>query len=282
MLTTDEILSTLDNCDKDEPFNFINLGHPYLYLIDCRLNIFRNNTDKWAIVSEILSYNNRSSGYAAIGLEIRYFGNCLINLDVENGKYLNYYNTFPVSPENFDDTIDDIDLSLKPGAESWLVKDTYISLSHNKQAYINGGIKLKEFEPDRISAEEVCRLVVQKHRGLFRATDEELYKSIPTDLSKILVIDEWYHKEFDQISSPFEHPDILKDFDITNESVRRMIEYEIDSSRKFNSEKWNDRPGSYETWQQIAKVIVTADPSFYTPTLKPNSHWSNWPEGGSM
>jgi hypothetical protein len=50
MLTTNDILSTLDNCDENDAFNFITLEHPYVYLIDSRINIFRNNSDKWAVV----------------------------------------------------------------------------------------------------------------------------------------------------------------------------------------------------------------------------------------
>jgi hypothetical protein len=51
----------------------------------------------------------------------------------------------------------------------------------------------------------------------------------------------------------------------------------------MNQEMWNDnRPSSYETWQQIAKVIVTGDISCYSPTLKPNTHWSNWEDSGSL
>ncbi|MEI9943032.1 MAG: hypothetical protein WDN26_02315 [Chitinophagaceae bacterium] len=33
-----------------------------------------------------------------------------------------------------------------------------------------------------------------------RSTDEELYKSIPETLEKILVIDEWYHRDFNEIT----------------------------------------------------------------------------------
>jgi hypothetical protein len=279
MLTKEKVLSTLDNCDEHEPFNFINLGHPYVYLIDSRLNIFRNNNDKWAIVSEVLGCNTR--GYA-VTLEIRYFGNCLINLEDEDGEVSNYYNVLPFDWDNFNDTIDDVTQSLKADAKFWIVRGVQIPLSHNKQDYRDAGIELKEYEPNEISGEEVARLVVQKQRNLFRATDDELYKSIPKDLNKILVIDEWHHKEFHQAKSPFEKTEFLTRFDLNNPSVKEMVEQELEESKKWNLKEWESRPSSYETWQQIADIIVTGDTSYYKPTLEPNSHWKNWAEGGSM
>jgi hypothetical protein len=281
MLTTTDILSTLDNCDEHDAFNFTNLGHPYVYLVDSRLNVFGNDSGKWAIVSEVLGYNTRGWGYA-VTLEIRYFGNCLTDLDVESGKVLNYYNVLPIGWDNFNETIDDVTQSLKLDAKFWLVRGTQVPLSHDRQEYIDAGIELKEYEPNEISGEEVARLVVQKHRDLFRATDNELYKSIPRDLNKILVIDEWHHKEFHQSKSPFEKPEFLTRFDLSNPSVKEMVEQELEKSKNWNLKEWGNRPSSYETWQQIAKVIVTGDNSNYKPTLEPNSHWKNWSEGGSM
>jgi hypothetical protein len=277
MLTTDQILSTLDNCDKNEAFNFITLEHPYIYLVDSRINVFRNHADQWAIVAEVLGCNTR--GYT-ISLQIRYFGNCLTNLPVENGRVYNFYDVYPI--ENLDETIDEVSQSLHPDANFWIVKGEQVPLSHDKQEYIDSGIELKEYEPDEISGEEVARLVVQKHRDLFRATDDELYHVIPNDLEKVLVINEWYHKEFHQSKSPFEKQEMLDRFDLSDPSIRNMIQQELEKTKKWNTEQWNSRPGSYETWQQIAKVIVTGDPSHYKPTCEPNSHWKNWPEGGAM
>jgi len=221
-MTITNILSTLDNCDEHDPFNFINLGHPYVYLVDCRLNVFRNGSDKWAIVSEVLGYNTRGFRYA-LALEIRYFGNCLTNLDVESDKVLNYYNVLPIDWDNFNETIDDVTQSLKSDAKYWLVRGTKVSLSHNKEDYNKAGIELKKYKPDEISGEEVARLVVQNYRHLFRATNEELYKSIPENLEKILVIDEWHHKEFYQSKSPFGKSEILNSFDLTNPQIIEMV-----------------------------------------------------------
>jgi hypothetical protein len=31
----------------------------------------------------------------------------------------------------------------------------------------------------------------------------------------------------------------------------------------------------------LAKVLVTGDAAHYKPTKPPNTHWSNWPGGGT-
>lgn len=287
MLTEKNILNTLDNFKSGGKYNFfIDLGHPYSYLIDTRLNIFRGSDERWAIVAEILGFNPRAD---SIVLEILYFGNCLSNLD----KDTNLYRIIPIDQQNFRDTID-IE-SLKPSAEYWLVRNEKVPLSHNKQDYINAGIALKEYKPNDISAEEVGRLLIITHRQFFRATDSELYKSIPSNLQKILVLDEWYHRDY---TSLYEQK--ISDFyiNITYEVSKQhngeknfmdydsfVLQYKQDEQIKYEKsyKEWEqNKPSAYETWQQIAKVIVTGDASFYKPTIKPNTHWKYWTGSGSL
>jgi hypothetical protein len=278
MLTEQEILDTLDNYRNGYDPAFAELGHPYVYPIDSRINIFRNNQDKWALAVEVLGFNPRAD---AILLQITYYGNCLFNLENTEGYDSNSYYTTPIDLKVFNQTIEYE--NLKPDADFWMVRSVELKLSRSKDEYRIAGIRLKEYEPNAIRAEEVARLLVTKNRDLFRATNEELYKSIPSDMERLLVIDEWYHKDFYQLQSPFERQDILSSFDLNNESVKEMIRQELTRTRQSNLIEWeNNRPSSYETWQQIAKVIVTGDMANYRPTLAPNSHWSNWPDAGSM
>jgi hypothetical protein len=44
----------------------------------------------------------------------------------------------------------------------------------------------------------------------------------------------------------------------------------------------NRRPSGTETYRLLAEVLATADPGRYRPTLAPNTHWSNWPDSGSL
>lgn len=288
-MTEKEILSTLDNSNDGYYCSFVDLGNIYSYLIDTRLNVFRGDNDRWTIAVERLGYNPRAG---AIVLDINYYGNCLTNLEFYNEQPTSYYSIHPIDFDNFNETIDGE--SLKSEAIFWLVRGQQVPLSHNKQDYTNAGIELKEYEPNEISAEEVGRLVVSQNRDLFRATDSELYKSIPTDLKKILVLDEWHHKDFQIQISPTmtdEHLRQTYEFNknltglggMTFESFAQSFRQQEILSDDWNREIWeNNRPSSYETWQLIAKVIVTNEPKQYKPTLEPNTHWTNWPDSGSM
>ena len=290
MIKEDQILAKLDDYKLGYYCQFIDLGHVYSYLIDSRLNIFKGDNDQWAIAAERLGYNPRGGG---IMLDIYYFGNCLINLEHYNGQDTNYYTVYPIEWNDFNDTVDGE--VLKPEAKFWNIRGKQIELTHDKQDYLTAGIELKEYEPGEISLEAVGRLLITKHSDLFRATDEDLYKSIPKELKKIFVIDEWYHRDFQEIIQPTMSDEQLRatyefnknlvggDYPLDYESFAFMFRQQEQSTSGFNQNQYQDnRPSSYETWQLIAKVIATGDTTLYKPTLKPNTHWTNWPDSGSM
>jgi hypothetical protein len=286
-MTEEEILNTLDNTNDGAYCSFVELGHVYSYLIDSRLNIFRSENNQWAIAIERLGYNPRAS---AIILDIFYYGNCLINLETYNENLKNYYSIYPI--ESLDETLESE--TLKSEIETWNIRSEKVQISKLSDDYLNAGIKLRKSELKEINVENVARLLVTKHRDLFRATDKELYKSIPTELSKILVIDEWHHKDFQlAMTSPMTDEHIkytlefnqnlggLQDFDF--EGLKALISQQGVLAESGNRKIWkNNRPSSYETWQLIAKTIVSNDTSIYQPTLKPNTHWKNWKKSGSM
>ena len=290
MITEDQILAKLDDYKLGYYCQFIDLGHVNSYLIDCRLNIFKGDNDAWAIVSERLGFNPSGGG---IMLDICYFGNCLTNLEHYNGQDTNYYTVYPIEWSDFNETVDGE--ILKPEANFWNIRGNQIELTHDKKDYLNAGIELKEYEPGEISLEEVGRLLITKHRALLRATDKELYKSIPKELKKILVIDEWYHRDFKEIIQPTLSDEQLRNtFELNKnlvgakypfdyETFASMFRQQEKSTGEYNQNQYQDnRPSSYETWQLIAKVIATGDTTLYKPTLKPNTHWTNWPDSGSM
>jgi hypothetical protein len=97
-------------------------------------------------------------------------------------------------------------------------------------------------EPPEITAADLLRSLLPEHRDLLLATEEELRDRVPADLPLILTLNEWHH------------PDLADD----------------------------ELPSQSETFQLIAEVLVSGDASCYRPTQKPNTHWSNWPEGGTL
>ncbi len=76
----------------------------------------------------------------------------------------------------------------------------------------------------------------------YLATAEEQRINLTPDFRKILPLEEW------------NHPDLVNDA----------------------------RPSSSETFKELTKVLVSGDASAYRAPESPNSHWSNWPEGGQL
>jgi hypothetical protein len=89
---------------------------------------------------------------------------------------------------------------------------------------------------------ELLRSLLPEYRDLLLANEKELRRQIPNDIPLIFHLDQWYH------------PDLAGD----------------------------DLPSGNETFQQIAMILCTGDTSLYAPSQPPNTHWSNWPDGGTM
>lgn len=89
---------------------------------------------------------------------------------------------------------------------------------------------------------DLLRLIVPSDRERFLATEDELRARVPADLPLMLTLDEW------------NHPDVVN----------------------------GQMPSRTEAFQQLAEVLVTRDTTRYAPSLEPNTHWTNWPEGGAL
>lgn len=90
--------------------------------------------------------------------------------------------------------------------------------------------------------QDVFRLLAPANRGLLLADGAELRDTVPSDLPELLRLDEWNQPE---------------DF-------------------------WEVVPSGHETFRMIAEVLGSGDPDRYRPTLPANTHWSHWPEAGSL
>ena len=97
-------------------------------------------------------------------------------------------------------------------------------------------------EAPEVDPPAVLRSLLPEHRDILFATDEELNARNPLALPKWLRLDEWHH------------PDLAD----------------------------GELPSENETFIQLANCIVTGDKTLYQPTLPPNTHWTNWTDGGTM
>jgi hypothetical protein len=288
MLLKRHILDVLDHSNDEIYCHFVQMSDPISYLIDCRLNVFSGDGDNWAIVIERLGFNPRQDD---ICLQIYYYGNCLRNRDMYNGGLVNWYGVWPIDTNKF--ASDERD-TLNPGENYWEVRGEKIQISNNTLDYKKAGIELKQYVPGVISVEEAARWLVLEHHALLRATDEELYKCIPNHLHKIMVLNEWYHKDFvlshlpevTEMQARDAYAQMIPSIKQQVGPFRRLLQLIRINEKEFNSydtEQWaKNRPSTYETWHLITDVILSGNISAYKPTKKPNTHWRFHPESGSV
>lgn len=66
--------------------------------------------------------------------------------------------------------------------------------------------------------------------------------------------------------------------------LRRRIPADLPEIMRLD--QWNhpdgERPSESATFRQLADVLATGDMGLYAPQMPPNTHWSHWPESGSL
>lgn len=97
-------------------------------------------------------------------------------------------------------------------------------------------------DEEKINAFEFLRLLNDLHHDKLIASEDEIRERIPVDIPLMLKVEEWFH------------PDLVNE----------------------------DMPGENETFIQIAKVLETGNIEWYKPSKEANTHWSNWPDGGTL
>jgi hypothetical protein len=97
-------------------------------------------------------------------------------------------------------------------------------------------------DPPQVTGADLLRSLLPEHRHALLASEEELRSRVPSDLPQLLRLNEW------------RHPDLAG----------------------------NDLPSASATFQMIADVLATGDRGRYHPAERANTHWRNWPEGGTL
>lgn len=95
---------------------------------------------------------------------------------------------------------------------------------------------------NRVTAFEFLRLLDFLHHDTLMATENEIRARIPEDLPCIISIRDWHH------------PDIAL----------------------------GELPSQNQTFMQLANLMQTGDVDCYIPSMPPNTHWKNWPNGGTL
>jgi|SRR5580658_3071493 hypothetical protein len=243
-IETANVLSVLDRCCNNYTFPMLDNG--YFYLAATRLSLHRTAAD-WAMVFEVFGYSPRAG---QPNLFIETFASTLCNRDVPEA-YVNgeaYEKYLANNPNNELRTVYPID------GEDWIddregvVNDARVLILRGQELAIPS---LDEYakrgitleEPPHVMVYELCRFVADVARDSVLATAQERRLSLLPEMTQVLQLEDWHH------------PDVKVS---------------------------DDRPSGSETFQRLAQVLASGDAALYRPSRSPNTHWRNWPDGGSL
>jgi hypothetical protein len=240
-----KILLVLDQCC--EAMSFPMLDNGYVYLAATRLTVFRSSTD-WAIVIETFGFSPRAG---VPDTHIHTFGSRIDGRKtrasyVSDAAFENYLAKHPYNESRF----------VFPIAEgTWQDADDAEAVAADASSLLLRGHPVSIPSPDdyaraevvrestdRVSVFELCRALAARDRDLVLATPTERRENVPSDVPEIMRLDEWHH------------PDVVA----------------------------GECPSASGTFQQLARVLASGDVSEYRPEVLPNTHWSHWPDGGSL
>jgi hypothetical protein len=240
------ILSILDECC--DTFSFPMLDNGYFYLAATRLSLHRSAKD-WALVFELFGFSPRAG---LPDTHVQTFASRLHNRDkpqdyVTREAYEQYLANKPHDEYR----------SIYPVARgAWQDADDDMLVAKNMREVVVRKKAVPFPRPDeyrkrgikskgssRVQVFELCRYLAEVERDRVLATSRERRASVRPEMKQILQLEEWHH------------PDVVDD---------------------------DERPSGSETFQQLAEVLATGDVKHYRPTREPNTHWRNWPEGGTL
>jgi hypothetical protein len=242
---SEDILAILDQCSAN--FTFPMLDNGYVYLAATRLSLHRTECD-WGMVIEVFGYSPRA------GLPDTHtytFASSLQNRD-SGQKYKSrqaYENYLANNPHN------ESRFAFPLTSGGWQDPDSRDYVADDATAVILRGRTVKlpslveygqhaiELEnPPRIRVFELCRFLVDIDRESVLNNTDERRVSLSPETKQILQLEEW------------NHPDLVG----------------------------GEVPSQSKTFPQLAQVLISGDRDRYQPSQLPNTHWKNWPDGGSL
>jgi len=244
--TEEAILAVLDRCC--DAFTFPMLDNGYVYLAASRMSAFHSAHD-WALAVEIFGFSPRAG---IPDVHVYTFASTLRDRDapeqyVSRAAYENYLVNNPNNQLRFFYPIE---------GDEWIDPDDGELVAEDARELVLRGRLfptpapddytahgIELEEPSRVRVFELCRYLAAVARDDVLANDDDRRASVPIELDRVLTLDDW------------NHPNV------------------VDAS---------ERPSGSETFRHLARVLVTGGPSHYRPTLAGNTHWRNWPEGGTL
>ena len=245
MMTMAEILKILDDCCGT--FTFPMLDNGYVYLAGSRLTLYRSPKD-WALTIEIFGFSPREG---TPDVTVHTFASRLR----DRNKSSDYPKRAAYDAYLRDNPYNEARSFYPIGGDDWLdEEDPELVSKDAMQVKVRDGTYelptlsqlakhgIELSEPPRLTVFELCRFLAAIDPTNVLCTPKERRCSVFPELKELLTLKQW------------NHPDVGED----------------------------ERPSESRTFQQLARVLETGDVSLYRPTEKPNTHWSHWPEGGTL
>jgi hypothetical protein len=240
----EEILAVIDK--GAEAFVFPMLDNGYVYLAGARLSLHRSAED-WALVFEIFGFSPRSEapdvGVFSFGSRLKH-GHTRADF-VDESAYQRFLAVHPHDASEFFFPLDG----------DWQEDDDLEWVSSTASTVIVRGreiamppreayssVGITLEDPKRVATFELCRYLAAVDREDVLATPHERRTHVQPELAEILVLDDWHH------------PDLVK----------------------------GELPSQTAAFRSIAEVLSTGEVHAYNASEAPNTHWSNWPEGGRL
>lgn len=226
---------------------FLDLEDGYCEIASSRIHLYADSS-RWAVVFETSGYHTRAFDAE---INLRYVGNC-VNYPIDKYPERNYItNSSRVllidqaefqRIENKDGTEMETFELIAASTKEINVRDTSIIFEPDFSKYENYGIKIRVDENPKklIGFGDLLRYLNETNPKIIAATEDDIRTHIPVDLPKIMTIEKFHY---------------VSVFD-------KVL------------------PSKQETFQLIAKVLVSRNSSLWKPTLQANNHWSNWESGG--
>src|SRR5712671_443226 len=245
-LGSDAILAILDDCC--DAFTFPMLDNGYVYLAATRLSVFRSDND-WALVIEVFGFSPRAG---LPDTHIHTFASHLHNRDtparyVSAEAYENYLRNNPNNESRFVYPISDGDWQ-DPDDLELVAEDARTVIVRGQPRPIPSRHEFARYgisltDPSRVRVFELSRFLAGALRDDVLGTREERRVSVLPEMSQMLRLEDW------------NHPNVVDD---------------------------KSRPSGSPTFLQLAEVLSTGRTDRYEPTSSPNTHWRNWPDGGTL
>lgn len=226
-----------------EVFTFPMFDNGYVYPAAARLSVHSDGTD-WAIVVETFGYSPRS-GHP--DLTVATFTSKVPRPKtrddyVNESAYLNYLTQHPHDAMELFWPLDEGDWI----DEESVVPGTSVRLRGRELSIPTvadcQAVGITTERSDGIEVFELSRYFAETRRDDVLATGEERTKQVLPSLPQVLLLNEWHH------------PDLVAE----------------------------ERPSATTTFRQIADVAASGDARRYEAPEPPNTHWSNWPDGGLL